>query len=114
VVLRLVESELQLPAGRDGWAPGGIVAYSKVCTHAGCAVSLFQSPLNPPTSPEPALVCPCHYSTFDVRRGALPIFGPAVRSLPQLPLGVDGGGRLVARGRLSGPVGPSYLEVRRR
>jgi ubiquinol-cytochrome c reductase iron-sulfur subunit len=113
VVLRLVESELALPAGREGWAPDGIVAYSKVCTHAGCAVALPQSPLYPPTSPEPALVCPCHYSTFDVRRGALPVFGPAVRSLPQLPLGVDGDGHLVARGALSGQVGPSYLEVRR-
>jgi ubiquinol-cytochrome c reductase iron-sulfur subunit len=113
VVLRVVESELELPAGRGGWAPQGIVAYSKVCTHAGCAVALFQSPLHPPTSPAPALVCPCHYSTFDVRRGALPVFGPAVRSLPQLPLGIDGQGRLVARGALSGPVGPSYLEVRR-
>ena len=113
VVMRLVESELALPAGREGWAPGGIVAYSKVCTHAGCAVALPQSPLYPPTSPGPALVCPCHYSTFDVRKGALPVFGPAVRSLPQLPLGVDGDGRRVARGALSGPVGPSYLEVRR-
>jgi ubiquinol-cytochrome c reductase iron-sulfur subunit len=113
VVLRLIASELALPAGRGGWAPQGIVAYSKVCTHAGCAVALFQSPLHPPTSPAPALVCPCHYSTFDVRRGALPVFGPAVRSLPQLPLGIDAQGRLVARGALSGPVGPSYLEVRR-
>jgi RNA-binding protein len=62
--------------------------------------------------PKPALVCPCHYSTFDVRRGAVPVFGPAARALPQLPLAVDGRGFLVADGPLSGSVGPSYLNTK--
>ena len=75
------------PARRAGWAPRGIVAYSKICTHAGCAVSLFRSPLSPTTeSGGPALVCPCHYSTFDVLDGGSVEFGPAGRPLPQLPL----------------------------
>jgi ubiquinol-cytochrome c reductase iron-sulfur subunit len=112
VVVRVAEAELDLPEARRGWAPGGLLAYSKICTHAACAVSLYQTPLFAPTAPGPALVCPCHYSTFDVLRGAEPIFGPAVRALPQLPLVVDRRGRLVAGGPLSGPIGPSWSGVR--
>jgi ubiquinol-cytochrome c reductase iron-sulfur subunit len=112
VVVRVAEAELALPQGRDGWAPGGLLAYSKICTHAACAVALYQTPLSAPTAPGPALVCPCHYSTFDVLRGAEPIFGPAVRALPQLPLTIDRRGRIVAGGPLSGPIGPSWSGVR--
>ena len=108
VVVRIDPRQLQLPPGRGGWAPSGILAFSKICTHAGCAIALFRYPVYEPTSRGPALVCPCHYSTFDVARGAKVIFGPAVRSLPQLPLAVDGNGHLVASGPLSGPVGPSW------
>jgi ubiquinol-cytochrome c reductase iron-sulfur subunit len=109
VVVRVDAGELRLPRGRAGWAPHGIVAYSKICTHAGCAVSLFRSPLSPSTeSGGPALVCPCHYSTFDVLDGASVEFGPAGRPLPQLPLAIDPDGRLRAGGPLSGPVGPSW------
>ena len=87
VVVRVNPDELQLPPARAGWAPDGILAYSKICTHAGCAVSLFRSPLSPSTeSGGPALVCPCHYSTFDVLDGGSVEFGPAGRALPQLPL----------------------------
>jgi ubiquinol-cytochrome c reductase iron-sulfur subunit len=112
VVVRIPPATLDLPAGRRGWAPAGILAFSKTCTHAACAVSLFRYPLSPETSAGPALVCPCHYSTFDVARGAKPIFGPAVRSLPQLPLVISQRGELVAGGPLSGNPGPSWWGVR--
>jgi ubiquinol-cytochrome c reductase iron-sulfur subunit len=112
VVVRVDPTQLRLPRGRQDWAPGGLLAFSKICTHAGCAISLYRAPLYAPTSPGPALVCPCHYSTFDVLRGALPVFGPAVRSLPQLPVAVVNGD-LVAAGGYSGPVGPSWWGVRR-
>ncbi len=114
VIVKIPPSELQLPAGRDGWAPEGILAYSKICTHAACAISLYRSPLYEPTAPRPALVCPCHYSTFDVRRGAAVIFGPAGRPLPQLPLAIDGERNLIAGGGFSGPPGPAWLGTRRR
>jgi len=113
VLIRLRPADLQLPAGRDGWAPHGILAYSKICTHAGCAINLYRTPLFPPVEPAPALVCPCHYSTFDVARGAEVIYGPAGRPLPQLPLSVDRDGNLRAAGNFSGPVGPSWWGVRR-
>lgn len=94
--------------GQENYHWGDYVAFSKICTHAGCAIALFRYPVDRETSHGPALVCPCHYSTFDVTRGAKVVFGPAVRSLPQLPLAVDDSGRLVAAGALSGPVGPSW------
>jgi ubiquinol-cytochrome c reductase iron-sulfur subunit len=114
VVVRLEPGDLDLPEGRDDWAPEGIVAYSKICTHAACAVSLYRTPLNEPTAPRPALVCPCHFSTFDPASGGSVLFGPAGRDLPQLPLDVDGDGYLVAGGDFSGPVGPSWWGVRKR
>lgn len=113
VVVRLPLDQLMLPPGRSGWAPQGIVAYSKICTHAGCAVSLYRAPTYQPTSSSPALICPCHYSTFDVRRGAAVTFGPAGRPLPQLPLEIAADGSLVAAGPLSGSVGPAWWSVRR-
>ncbi len=109
VVVRVDPATLRLPAGRAGWAPQGILAYSKICTHAACAISLFRDPLSPSTeSKGPALVCPCHYSTFDVLDGGSVEFGPAGRPLPQLPLTVDDAGVLRAAGPMSGPVGPSW------
>src|SRR3954451_3982151 len=98
VLVRLDPGELRLPPGREGWAPEGIVAYSKICTHAGCAVALYRNPLYAPTEPDRALVCPCHYSTFDVAAGAAVLFGPAGRPLPQLPLMIDRRGTLRAAG----------------
>ena len=112
VLVRLDESDLDLPAGRGAWAPGGIVAYSKICTHAGCAISLYRKPTFPPLEARPALVCPCHYSTFDPASGGTVLFGPAGRPLPQLPLRVDEHGFLRAAGNFSGPVGPSWWGVR--
>jgi ubiquinol-cytochrome c reductase iron-sulfur subunit len=114
VVVRFKPSELHLPSSRHDWAPGGVVAYSKICTHAGCAVALFRKPTFRPVEPGPALVCPCHYSTFDPTRGGNVIFGPAGRPLPQLPLYVDQSGQLRAAGNFSGPVGPSWWGVRTR
>jgi len=109
VVVRVDPSTLKLPPARTGWAPQGILAYSKICTHAACAISLFRDPLSPSTeSKGPALVCPCHYSTFDVLDGGSVEFGPAGRPLPQLPLQIDSAGVLRAAGPMSGPVGPAW------
>jgi ubiquinol-cytochrome c reductase iron-sulfur subunit len=112
VVVRVDPSALRLPPERAGWAPQGIVAYSKICTHAGCAIALYRQPTFRPVEPRPALICPCHYSTFDPARAAKVIFGPAGRPLPQLPLAIDGAGELRAGGNLSGPPGPAWEGVR--
>jgi len=109
-VVQIEEADVRV---RRDWAPRGIMAYSKICTHAGCAISLFRYPTYEPTSKTPALVCPCHYSTFDVRNGAEVEFGPAGRPLPQLPLRIDAQGYLVAAGALSGNIGPSWWGVRK-
>jgi ubiquinol-cytochrome c reductase iron-sulfur subunit len=114
VVIRLPADQLQLPNGRAGWAPDGILAFSKICPHAGCAVSMYRYPLYAPGAPGPALVCPCHYSTFDPTRGGKLIFGPAGRALPQLPLAIDADGNLRAAGRFAEALGPSWLGVRMR
>lgn len=101
VLIRLPDGVNRPRDERDDWTPGGCIAYSKVCTHAGCPVGLYD-----PNRQQ--LVCPCHQSTFEVTDGARPSFGPATRSLPQLPLGVDGDGFLIARGDYSDPVGPAW------
>ncbi len=101
VVVKVAESLLRLPAGRRGWAPGGNVCYSKLCTHAGCPVGLYLAQFH-------QLQCPCHFSAFDVTNGAEPVFGPAARPLPQLPIEVDDEGYLRARGDFSAPVGPGF------
>jgi ubiquinol-cytochrome c reductase iron-sulfur subunit len=113
ILVRLPEAALRLPAERRAWAPEGIVAYSKICTHAGCAVALYRNPKFDPTQPRPALVCPCHYSTFDPADGGTVLFGPAGRPLPQLPLAIDGQRNLRAAGNYSGPPGPSWWGVRK-
>jgi ubiquinol-cytochrome c reductase iron-sulfur subunit len=112
VIVRLNPKALRLPRSRRGWAPLGILAYSKICTHAGCAIALYRKPTFPPVQPQPALVCPCHYSTFDPAAAGKVLFGPAGRNLPQLPLEIDGDGHLRAGGNFSGPVGPSWWGVR--
>jgi ubiquinol-cytochrome c reductase iron-sulfur subunit len=90
-------------SGREDWAAGDLVAYSKLCSHMGCPVGLYQAQ-------QGLLLCPCHQSTFDVPDGCRPIFGPATRSLPQLPVAIDGSGYLVAKGDFSGPVGPGFWD----
>jgi ubiquinol-cytochrome c reductase iron-sulfur subunit len=114
VVVRLKPAQLRLPPDRHGWAPGGILAYSKICTHAGCAINLYRKPTFAAVEPRPALVCPCHYSTFDPARAGKVLFGPAGRPLPQLPLMIDSSGALAAGGNFSGAVGPSWWGVRNR
>jgi ubiquinol-cytochrome c reductase iron-sulfur subunit len=89
--------------GREDWMVDEIVAFSKLCTHAGCPVGLYQAELG-------ALLCPCHQSTFDVHQSCRPIFGPAARALPQLPLALDDSGYLIATGDFSGPVGPGFWD----
>lgn len=89
--------------GRESWAPNGLVAYSKLCTHASCPVGLYQAG-------ERLLLCPCHQSTFDVLDGARPVFGPAARSLPQLPIRIDTNGFIVAAGDFSGPTGAGFWD----
>jgi ubiquinol-cytochrome c reductase iron-sulfur subunit len=97
------DQDFQPEAGREDWTVDDIVAYSKICTHVGCPVGLYQAQLG-------LLLCPCHQSTFDVMRHAIPVFGPAARSLPQLPLGLDGDGFIIATGDFSGPVGPGFWD----
>ncbi len=84
-----------------GGAVQGCIAFSRVCTHAGCPVGVYQPD-------EHRLMCPCHQSLFDVTDGARPVFGPASRPLPQLPLDLDADGHLIARGDFDEPVGPGF------
>jgi ubiquinol-cytochrome c reductase iron-sulfur subunit len=114
VVIRLDPTKVKLPADRADWAPFGIMAYSKICTHAGCAVALYRKPTFAPLEPQAALICPCHYSTFDPFTGGTVIYGPAGRGLPQLPLTIDASGYLSAAGNFSARVGPSWWNVRER
>lgn len=83
------------------WVVDGNIAYSKICTHVGCPVGLYRET-------EHSLLCPCHQSTFDVLDGARVVFGPAPRPLPQLPLGVDDEGYLIALGDYPEPIGPTF------
>ncbi|HTU35476.1 MAG TPA: Rieske 2Fe-2S domain-containing protein [Candidatus Acidoferrum sp.] len=104
VLLRVPPDALRLPWNRRDWAPQGYVAYSRVCTHAGCPVGEFESNIG-------LLLCPCHQSTFDVLNGAQPTSGPAARPLPQLPLYIDEQGNLRAAGDFSAPPGPGYWSI---
>jgi ubiquinol-cytochrome c reductase iron-sulfur subunit len=101
VLIRLPTGVLEPRPGRTDWSPDGFVAFSKVCTHAGCPVGLYAAQTN-------ELFCPCHQSIFDVRRVARPTAGPATRPLPQLPLAIDSDGFLVARDDFPEPVGPGF------
>lgn len=101
VLLQVEEERLVRRGERAGWSPGGLVAYSRLCTHQGCPVGLYQQRTN-------VLLCPCHQASFDVLDGARPVMGPARRPLPQLPLEVDGDGFIRASGDFSDPVGPGY------
>jgi ubiquinol-cytochrome c reductase iron-sulfur subunit len=116
LVVRLPPEFLHLPPARQGWAPEGIVAYSKICPHAACAISLYRYPTYAPTSGasrRPAFTCPCHYSTFLPGEGGRLVFGPAGRALPQLPLMVDSNGVLRAAGPFHEDIGPSWWNVHR-
>ena len=112
VLIRLPPDRLRLPSDLEGYDAHGILAYSRICTHAGCAITLYRAPLFQPAEPAPALVCPCHYSTFDPATGGTVTFGPAGRNLPLLPVYEDSRGYLRAKGNFNGPVGPSWWGVR--
>jgi ubiquinol-cytochrome c reductase iron-sulfur subunit len=115
LVVRLPKHYIHLPASRAHWAPQGILAFSKICPHAACAISLYRYPTFAPTSPAvPAFTCPCHYSTFAPGEGGKLLFGPAGRALPQLPVMIDPDGYLRAGGEFDEDVGPSWLDVRTR
>ncbi|GAC1417741.1 MAG: hypothetical protein NVSMB5_08670 [Candidatus Velthaea sp.] len=103
MLVRVPPEELRLPPDRASWAPQGFVAYSKVCTHAGCPVALYRAAAR-------QLFCPCHQSTFDVLRGGARTFGPAARGLPQLPLQIAADGSIQATGDFPEPIGPGYWE----
>jgi ubiquinol-cytochrome c reductase iron-sulfur subunit len=109
MLIRLRPEQLQVlrpPAGQESFGYGDYVAYSKICTHAGCPVSLYEQETS-------RILCPCHQSQFDVTQGAKPVFGPATRSLPQLPITVDDEGYFVARSDFNAPVGPSFWNIGR-
>lgn len=106
LLIRVEPARLRPVPGREDWSPAGLVAYSKICTHAGCPVGLYQQQLG-------LLFCPCHQSTFEVLEGARPSFGPATRPLPQLPLSFDDEGYVIATGEFSDPVGPGFWELPR-
>jgi len=93
--------------GNPGWvvhpSADTFVAFSAVCTHAGCPTSLFETQTA-------HLLCPCHQSTFKVDQGCKVIFGPAARALPQLPIAVDPNGYFFAQSDYLEPVGPSFWE----
>jgi quinol---cytochrome c reductase iron-sulfur subunit len=104
LLIRVEPDALRLSPDRLADAPGGYVAYSKVCTHAGCPVGLYRAD-------EHMLICPCHQSTFDVLQGAIPVFGPAARALPQLPISLAEDGTFTALGDFPEPVGPAFWNV---
>lgn len=103
LLIRLRPEEFQLDSKRLSWTHDGIIAFSKICSHMGCAVALYEQQTK-------HLLCPCHQSTFDVTRAAKVIFGPAARPLPQLAITVDSEGYLVAQQGFTEPIGPSFWE----
>ncbi len=114
LVIRLPQSMINLPAARRDWAPQGIMAFSKICPHAACAINLYRYPIDESTTNDaPAFTCPCHYSTFTPGDGGTLIFGPAGRSLPQLPVMIDSDANLRAAGVFDQDIGPSWWGVRR-
>jgi ubiquinol-cytochrome c reductase iron-sulfur subunit len=111
ILIKFAPGELHIPTNSNGgtlvstmnWTVNNIVAYSKICTHVGCPVALYEQTTH-------HILCPCHQSTFDAANGANVIFGPAARALPQLPLMVDDNGYLAAASDFTQPVGPSFWE----
>jgi quinol---cytochrome c reductase iron-sulfur subunit len=111
ILIKFAPGQLQIPTRYNGstvigtmnWTVDNIVAYSKICTHVGCPVALYETTTH-------HILCPCHQSTFDAATGATVIFGPAPRPLPQLPMTVDSSGYLVAKSDFTQPVGPSFWE----
>jgi ubiquinol-cytochrome c reductase iron-sulfur subunit len=111
ILIKFQPGVLHVPTAYDGstlistmnWTVDNIVAYSKICTHVGCPVALYEQTTH-------HILCPCHQSTFQAAEGARVLFGPAPRPLPQLPLTLDAQGYLVAKSDFTQPVGPSFWE----
>jgi ubiquinol-cytochrome c reductase iron-sulfur subunit len=103
IIVRMDPNTIKIPASRQDWQVGGILCYSKICTHVGCPISLWEQQTH-------HLLCPCHQSTFDLGDSGLVVFGPAARALPQLPITTDAEGYLVARSGFNVPTGPSFFE----
>jgi len=106
LLVRVNPSDLNEDPDKADWSYQGIVAYSKICTHVGCPVALYEQHTH-------HLLCPCHQSTFDLANHCKVIFGPASRSLPQLPIAVDAEGYLIAQSDFLEPVGPSFWDIRK-
>ncbi len=102
LLVRMRPEDIKSQQGPD-WDYQGILAFSKICTHAGCPIALYEQRSH-------HLLCPCHQSTFDLADSGEPIFGPGARRLPQLAITVDAEGYLVARQGFQEPVGPSFWE----
>ncbi|GIG26386.1 ubiquinol-cytochrome c reductase iron-sulfur subunit [Cellulomonas denverensis] len=102
LMIRMDPRDIRSEQG-DGWSYDGIVAFSKICTHVGCPVALYEQQTH-------HILCPCHQSTFDAADSAKVVFGPAKRPLPQLPITVDDEGYLVAQDGFNEPIGPSFWE----
>ncbi|HEX6875665.1 MAG TPA: Rieske 2Fe-2S domain-containing protein [Nocardioidaceae bacterium] len=103
IVVRMQPKDITPLPSRQNWGVEGILCYSKICTHVGCPISLWEQQSH-------HLLCPCHQSTFDLADNGKVVFGPANRSLPQLPIGLDSEGYLVALSDFTEPVGPSFWE----
>ena len=106
LLIRMDPTEIvsdQTPPGEEPWSYQGILCFSKICTHVGCPLGLYEQLTH-------HMLCPCHQSTFDLANAGDVIFGPAARSLPQLAITVDEDGYLIARDGFTEPVGPSYWE----
>ncbi|MEW2490205.1 Rieske 2Fe-2S domain-containing protein [Streptomyces sp. NPDC048411] len=102
MIIRIQPENIKDKRERE-WAHEGIVAFSKICTHVGCPISLYEQQTH-------HVLCPCHQSTFDLSDGARVIFGPAGHALPQLRIGVNAEGNLEALGDFEEPVGPAFWE----
>lgn len=103
ILVRMQPDDLKDQDRAANWGVDGILCFSKICTHVGCPISLWEQQTH-------HLLCPCHQSTFDLADNGKVIFGPAARHLPQLPITVDADGFLVAKDDFDEPVGPSYWE----
>ena len=106
LLVRVNPSDLNEDPAKADWSYQGIVAYSKICTHVGCPVALYEQHTH-------HLLCPCHQSTFDLANHCEVVFGPASRPLPQLPIAVDAEGYLIAQSDFLEPVGPSFWDIRK-
>ena len=103
IIVRMDPNTIKIPDSRRDWQVGGILCYSKICTHVGCPISLWEQQTH-------HLLCPCHQSTFDLGDSGVVVFGPAARSLPQLADHHRRRGLSGRPGPFTVPTGPSYFE----